>query len=116
MIVLMEHGGEGMREKLIELLTTGKRRCWDRECTECEYDDIDPICQSKLIADFLIKNGVVIPVRCSECKYLEISGTWHDGISEECGFSNPYHFSRLFKEKTGLTPTEYLNQNRSLKL
>jgi len=74
-----------MREKLIELLTTGKRRCWDGECTECEYDDIDPICQSKLIADYLIKNGVVIPVRCGECKFLETSGTWEDGISDECG-------------------------------
>lgn len=61
-----------MREKLIELLTTGKRRCWDGECTECEYDDIDPICQSKLIADYLIENGVVIPVRCPVCRYMRI--------------------------------------------
>lgn len=24
-----------------------------------------------------------------------------------CGFSDPYYFSRLFKEKTGISPTEY---------
>ena len=32
-------------------------------------------------------------------------------ISEKSGFSNPYHFCRLFKGKTGLTPSEYMKQN-----
>lgn len=40
-----------MREKLIELL----------EIVTQEY--------AEEIADFLIKNGTVIPVRCGECKY-----------------------------------------------
>ncbi len=30
-----------------------------------------------------------------------------DNIALECGFSSLYHFSRAFKEKTGLNPTEY---------
>ena len=28
-------------------------------------------------------------------------------ISEELGFSTVHYFSRLFKKKTGMTPTEY---------
>ena len=28
-------------------------------------------------------------------------------ISEKCGFSDPYYFSKVFKKITGLTPTEY---------
>ena len=32
-------------------------------------------------------------------------------VSERCGFSNPYHFCRLFKEHTGATPTEYRKEN-----
>ena len=32
-------------------------------------------------------------------------------VSERCGFSNPYHFCRLFKEHTGVTPTDYRKEN-----
>ena len=33
-------------------------------------------------------------------------------ISIECGFANLYHFCRTFKQRTGLTPTEYAAKNR----
>ncbi len=33
-------------------------------------------------------------------------------IAEQCGFSGVYHFCRIFKEKTGSTPSEYRRQNR----
>jgi AraC-like DNA-binding protein len=33
-------------------------------------------------------------------------------IAKQCGFSNPYHFSRLFKEKTSETPSAYMKRNR----
>ena len=33
-------------------------------------------------------------------------------IAEECGFSNPYHFCRTFKCRTGQTPTQYAKANR----
>lgn len=32
-------------------------------------------------------------------------------ISETCGFSNPYHFCRIFKEHLGITPSEYRKEN-----
>jgi AraC-like DNA-binding protein len=32
--------------------------------------------------------------------------------AEQCGFSNLYHFCRIFKEKTGLTPTQYAKRHR----
>lgn len=33
-------------------------------------------------------------------------------IAEQCGFSSQYHFCRIFKERTGLTPTQYAVENR----
>ncbi len=32
-------------------------------------------------------------------------------IAEKCGFSNPYHFCRIFKQRTELTPTQYRTRN-----
>ena len=37
-------------------------------------------------------------------------------ISEECGFTSVYHFCRIFKQKTYLTPTEYVSKNRTYKI
>lgn len=37
-------------------------------------------------------------------------------IAETCGYSSIYHFCRIFKIKTGYTPTEYRNYYRSLGL
>lgn len=61
-----------MREKLIELINAGTITCHERDCSSCEYDDID--CQEQLIAELLIENGVEIPVRCGECVHLNKHG------------------------------------------
>lgn len=37
-------------------------------------------------------------------------------IAFESGFSSPYHFCRIFKEKTKLTPLEYSNQFKIFKM
>ena len=37
-------------------------------------------------------------------------------ISERCGFSSVYHFSRAFSSRVGMTPSEYAKQNKFLKI
>ena len=32
-------------------------------------------------------------------------------ISSSCGFSSIYHFSKVFKDITGLTPTQFKREN-----
>ncbi|MEE1006635.1 MAG: AraC family transcriptional regulator [Acutalibacteraceae bacterium] len=59
----------------------------------------------------------IVEIRINKAKQLLSDGFLNIGaVAEECGFSNQYHFSRLFKEKTGLTPTEYIKRNRVYKI
>lgn len=59
----------------------------------------------------------LIDVRINKAKQLLSEGTLKiNAIAAQCGFSNQYHFCRLFKEKTGLTPTDYMQQNRIYKI
>lgn len=59
----------------------------------------------------------IVDVRIDKAKQLLSDGFLKVGaVAEQCGFSNQYHFCRLFKEKTGLTPTEYMKQNRIYKI
>lgn len=59
----------------------------------------------------------IVDIRMNKAKQLLSDGYLKVGaVAEQCGFSNPYHFCRLFKEKTGLTPTEYMKQNRVYKI
>lgn len=55
----------------------------------------------------------IINARIAKAKQLLVSGNKKiSAISEECGFVSVYHFSRCFKEKCGMTATEYMNSNR----
>ncbi len=50
----------------------------------------------------------IIEMRLKLAKQLLIETNKSVGyISAECGFSNIYHFCKLFKEKIGITPNEY---------
>ena len=54
----------------------------------------------------------IMDIRIHKAKQLLSEGSLKiNAVSIECGFSNPYHFSRYFKEKTGVTPTEYMRDN-----
>lgn len=59
----------------------------------------------------------IIDIRINKAKQLLTDSILKiNAVSEECGFSNPYHFCRIFKQKVGLTPTEYMKQNRIYKI
>lgn len=56
----------------------------------------------------------VIDVRLERARQLLTEGSISLAqISEACGFTNQYHFSRIFKERIGLTPSEYRKKNLS---
>ena len=59
----------------------------------------------------------ILDTRIEKAKQLLTDGIFKISvISEECGFASPYHFCRIFKQKTGVTPTEYMNRNRTYKI
>lgn len=47
---------------------------------------------------------------------LEESPFTVSAISEKCGFTNPYHFCRTFKQRTGITPTQYAAENKTYQI
>ena len=59
----------------------------------------------------------ILDIRIQKAKQL-LSNSLHSisAISEQCGFSSVYTFSRCFKEKTGISPTEYAKENRMLEI
>lgn len=59
----------------------------------------------------------VIDLRIQKAKQLLAEGVMSVSvISNKCGFSNPYHFCRLFKQHTGVTPSEYRKANLIYKI
>lgn len=55
----------------------------------------------------------IINLRINKSEQLLTEGVFKiSAVAERCGFSNPYHFCRLFKSKTGLTPSEYMKKNK----
>lgn len=59
----------------------------------------------------------IINLRITKAKQLLSEGQkkiW--AISEKCGFSSPYHFCRSFKQHTGMTPQEYRERNKYVKI
>lgn len=45
------------------------------------------------------------------CRMLDEKHAQVNDVAFACGFADPRYFSRVFKAKTGLTPTEYRNKN-----
>lgn len=54
----------------------------------------------------------IIDVRLQKAKQLLTEGALSiTEIAERCGFSNLYHFCRIFKAHIGITPSEYRKEN-----
>ncbi|MBQ4353628.1 MAG: helix-turn-helix transcriptional regulator [Clostridia bacterium] len=54
----------------------------------------------------------IIDLRIQKAKQMLAEGGMSVSvILEKCGFSNPYHFCRLFKQRVGITPSEYRKAN-----
>lgn len=45
------------------------------------------------------------------CTLIEQGFTSVKDISAQCGFSDPFYFSRVFKQKTGFSPREYIQNS-----
>lgn len=59
----------------------------------------------------------ILDIRLQKAKHLLSEGIIKiNAVAQNCGFSNPYHFCRVFKEKTGITPTEYMKKNKIYKI
>lgn len=55
----------------------------------------------------------ILDIRIEKAKQLLSDGMLKVGaVAEKCGFTNQYHFSRIFRQKTGQTPTQYMKQNK----
>lgn len=71
---------------------------------------------------FIEKMGItpkqyILDVRMQKAKRLLTESEYSiSAIAEECGFSSVYSFSRAFKEKIALSPTEYAKKNKIFKL
>lgn len=59
----------------------------------------------------------ITDIRIDRAKQLLTDGILKvNAVATECGFSNQYHFCRAFKARTGLTPTEYMKNNKISKI
>ncbi len=59
----------------------------------------------------------ILELRIQEAKRLLTDSVFAISvISEKCGFSSVYHFSREFKKRTGMTPSLYAKKNKIFKI
>lgn len=59
----------------------------------------------------------LIDLRLSKAKELLAEGSLKvSAVAESCGFTNQYHFCRIFKDRVGVTPSEYARENKVYKI
>ena len=59
----------------------------------------------------------ILDLRIRKAKQMLINTPFTiTAIAKDCGFTNVYHFCRIFKKKTGQTPTEYANKKKTYQI
>ena len=61
---------ERMTALIAEAETCSREVC-DRveRCSDCQYNRFYMHCLESLLAEYLLSHGVVLPVKCRDCKY-----------------------------------------------
>ncbi len=55
----------------------------------------------------------LLSIKINHAKIMLENGTYSVvEISNQLAFSNPYHFSKIFKQKVGISPSEYRKKNK----
>ena len=52
-------------------------------------------------------NQFLLNLRINRAKQLLEESLTIEEVAYRCGFADPYYFSRLFKQKTGITPAKW---------
>lgn len=112
-----EEGEHAYDDRLIKMVDTYIRENFS-EITVEELCRIFSLREKKLCALWKEVFGVspkryILNVRLERGETLLLKSDLSVGqIAAQCGFSNPYHFSRAFREKYGVPPVAYRKRNR----
>jgi len=58
--------------------------------------------------------NIIKRFRVEQAKKNILVGNQFIVAADECGFADQSHFSRIFKEVTGMSPTKWLQNNKSI--
>ncbi len=89
----------------------------DRPVSVAELSDLVYLTPNHLVRSFREHMGCGpiqwhIAQRLEKAKHYLIASSWRiSKIAEETGFSSVYYFSRMFRQKVGLSPSEYRHQH-----
>ncbi len=65
---------------------------------------------TKNIADPQLSNAILAKQLLTDA-FLTVTA-----VAEACGFCSVYHFCRVFKERAGMTPTQYARHNKASRI
>lgn len=111
------------RDRLIELINQGDKKCGEMRCEECEHEGTEK-CGFNLIADYLLANGVIVPPLPIGSTVYEIRARGkrrHNGrkfdyaISSKLMFRNAiYSGEELYVREKKFTKTDRVRWNKSV--